>query len=64
MIIEHYPLVIKLLGESRFLHLKDRTRFRTLVSKETTGEAEDFDGTYTRDLQRNTCLLQIINFMF
>jgi hypothetical protein len=58
--IEHYPLVLKLLGESRFLHLKDRTRFRTLISKETTEDAEDYDATYTRDLQRNTCLLQII----
>jgi hypothetical protein len=57
-LLEHYPLVINLVANH--LHLKDRTRFRNLISKEVTEDAEDYDIHYDRDLSRSTCLLTII----
>ena len=56
--IEHYPLVIKLIAPH--LHLRDRTKFRHLISKDTSEDAEDFDTKYQKDLDSNACLLQII----
>ena len=56
--ISHYPLVIRLIAPH--LHLKDRTRFRNLVSWDTKCDAEDYDTNYEKDLLSNTCLLTII----
>ena len=57
-LLEYYPLILKLIGPS--LHMKDRTKLRTLVSKTTTQNAEDYDERYQHDLECRTCLLQII----
>ena len=57
-LLEYYPLILKLIGPS--LHMKDRTRLRTLVSKTTTQNAKDYDERYQHDLECRTCLLQII----
>lgn len=56
--IEYYPQTLALLGP--YLHLKDRTKLRTLVSKDVTIDAEDYDVRYEKDLTRMTCILQII----
>ena len=45
--IEYYPQTLALLGP--YLHLKDRTKLRTLVSKDMTIDAEDYDTRYDRD---------------
>lgn len=57
-LFDYYPLVLKLVGSS--LHMKDRTKLRTLVSKSITKNAEDYDDRYVHDLKCRTCLLQII----
>ena len=53
--IEYYPQTLALLGP--YLHLKDRTKLRTLVSKDVSIDAEDYDVWYNRDLRRMTCIL-------
>ena len=55
--MEKYPLVHFLIKD--YLHLRDRTKVRYLLSKDVNCDAEDYDTSYEKELNGYTSLLKI-----
>lgn len=55
--MEKYPLVHFLIKD--YLHLRDRTKVRYLLSKDVSCDVEDYDISYEKELNGYTSLLKI-----